>query len=32
MEAVTLSCVVPFALGWFWFAHAMAARQSFWGV
>ena len=31
MEAMTLSFVVPFALGWFWFAHAMARRQRLWG-
>jgi len=27
-----LSFMVPFALGWFWFAHAMTRRQRFWGV
>ena len=32
MEAMTLSFMVPFALGWFWFAHAMTRRQRFWGV
>ena len=32
MEAMTLSLIVPFALGWFWFAHAMARRQRLWGV
>jgi hypothetical protein len=32
METMTLSFVVPFALGWFWFAHAMARRQHLWGV
>jgi len=32
IEAMTLSFVVPFALGWFWFAHAMARRQRLWGV
>ena len=32
MEAMTLSFLVPFALGWFWFAHAMTPRQRFWGV
>ena len=32
MEAMTLSFMVPFALGWFWFAHAMARRQRIWGV
>ncbi len=26
MEAMTLSFMVPFALSWFWFAHAMARR------
>jgi hypothetical protein len=31
-EAMTVSFMVPFALGWFWFAHAMARRQSLWGV
>ncbi len=31
-EAMMLSFVVPFALGWFWFAHAMARRQRLWGV
>jgi hypothetical protein len=32
MEAMTLSFIVPFALGWFWFAHAMTRRQRLWGV
>jgi hypothetical protein len=32
MEAMTLSFMVPFALGWFWFAHATARRQRLWGV
>jgi hypothetical protein len=32
METMTLSFMVPFALGWFWFAHAMARRQRLWGV
>ena len=31
-EAMTVSFMVPFALGWFWFAHAMARRQRLWGV
>ena len=31
MEAMTLSFIVPLALGWFWFAHAMARRQRLWG-
>ena len=32
MEAVSLGFFVPFALGWFWFVHAMARRQRMWGV
>ncbi len=32
IEAMTLSFMVPFALGWFWFAHATARRQRLWGV
>ena len=32
MEAMTLSFMIPFALGWFWFAHAMARRQRLWGA
>jgi hypothetical protein len=32
MEAMTLSFVLPFALGWFWFAHAIARRQRLWGA
>jgi hypothetical protein len=32
MEAMMLSFIVPVALGWFWFAHAMARRQRLWGV
>jgi hypothetical protein len=31
MEVMTLSVMAPFALGWFWFAHAMARRQRLWG-
>ena len=31
MEAMTLSFMVPVALGWFWFAHAMARRPRLWG-
>jgi hypothetical protein len=31
MEAMTLSFMVPFALGWFWFAHAIERRQRLWG-
>ena len=29
-EAMTLSFALPFALGWFWFAHAVAGRQRLW--
>ncbi len=32
MEAVSLGFFVQFALGWFWFVHAMARRQRMWGV
>ena len=32
MEAMTLSFMLPFALGWFWFAHAIARRQRMWGA
>jgi hypothetical protein len=32
MEAMTLSFAVPFALGWFWFARAMARGPRLWGV
>jgi hypothetical protein len=32
MEAMALSFMIPFALGWFWFAHSMARRQRLWGV
>jgi hypothetical protein len=31
-EAMMLSFIVPVALGWFWFAHALARRQRLWGV
>ncbi len=31
MEAMTLSFMVPVALGWFWFAHAMMRRPRLWG-
>ena len=31
-ETMMLSLVVPFALGWFWFANAMARRQQLWGL
>jgi hypothetical protein len=32
MEAMTLSFMLPFALGWFWWSHAIARRQRLWGV
>jgi hypothetical protein len=32
METMTLSFIVPFALGWFWFANAMARSQRVWGL
>lgn len=32
MEAMTLSFALPFALGWFWFVHAIARRQRLWGA
>ena len=32
MEAMMLSFIVPFALGWFWSAHAMARPERLWGV
>jgi hypothetical protein len=32
MEAMTLSFMLPFALGWFWFGHAIARRQRLWGA
>jgi hypothetical protein len=31
MEAMTLSVMAPFALGWFWWANAIARRQRIWG-
>ena len=31
MEAMTLSVMAPFALGWFWWANAIARRQRLWG-
>jgi hypothetical protein len=31
IEAMTLSVALPFALGWFWWAHAVAGRQRLWG-
>ena len=30
VEAMTLSVTLPFALGWFWFAHAAAGSQRLW--
>jgi hypothetical protein len=30
-EAMTLSFALPFALGWFWWANAIARRQRMWG-
>ena len=32
MEAMTLSFTLPFALGWFWWANAIARRQRVWGA
>jgi hypothetical protein len=32
MEAMTLSFTLPFALGWFWWANAVARRQRVWGA
>ncbi len=31
MEAMALSFMIPAALGWFWFAHAMTRRSRLWG-
>ena len=31
MEVMTLSFTLPFALGWFWWANAIARRQRVWG-
>jgi hypothetical protein len=31
VEAMTLSFTLPFALGWFWWANAVARRQHMWG-
>jgi hypothetical protein len=30
-ETMMLSFIVPYALGWFWFANAMARSQRLWG-
>jgi len=32
IEVVSLSLLVPFALGWFWFVNAMARHTRMWGV
>ena len=32
MEAMTLSFTLPFALGWFWWANAIARRPRLWGA
>jgi hypothetical protein len=32
MEAMTLSVTMPFALGWFWWANAIARRPRVWGA
>ena len=32
VEAMMLSFALPFALGWYWFAHAFAVRQRLWGA
>ena len=32
MEAMTLSFTLPFALGWFWWANAIARRRRVWGA
>jgi hypothetical protein len=32
IEVVSLSLLVPFALGWFWFVNAMAQRHRTWGA
>jgi hypothetical protein len=31
IEAMALSLTLPFALGWFWWANAIARRQRIWG-
>ncbi len=31
-EVVSLSFLLPFALGWFWFVNAMNRRERSWGV
>ena len=32
IEVVSLSFLVPFALGWFWFVNAMNRRARLWGA
>ena len=32
MEAMTLSFTLPFALGWFWWANAIARPRRVWGA
>ncbi len=32
MEVVSLSFLLPFALGWFWFVNAMNRRVRLWGA
>ena len=32
MEVVSLSFLLPFALGWFWFVNAMNRRARLWGA
>jgi hypothetical protein len=31
-ETMALSVTLPFALGWFWFAHAVAGSQRMWNA
>ncbi len=31
MEAIALSWMTPFALGWFWYVNATAKRRRLWG-
>jgi hypothetical protein len=31
-EAMALSVMLPFTLGWFWWAHAITRRQRLWGA
>jgi hypothetical protein len=32
MDAVSLSFILPYALGWFWLANLMARRSRLWGL